>query len=93
MGQSRRFDRIPTTSARPLQTDIVTVRRHVSKVPIPAVASNGVVRLPRVTFLDTLRLVANPYFPRLKNEMDRAQEALRNDCPRSSSSAYTRRLE
>jgi hypothetical protein len=37
MGQSRRFDRIPTTSARPLQTDIVAVRRHVSKVPIPAV--------------------------------------------------------
>jgi hypothetical protein len=26
--------------------------------PIPAVASNGVVHLPRVTFLDTLRLIA-----------------------------------
>ena len=58
--QSRRFDRTPMTSALPLQTDIVTVRRHVSKVPIPAVASNGVVHLPRVTFLDTLRLVAIP---------------------------------
>jgi hypothetical protein len=27
-------------------------------VPIPAVALNGVVHLPRVTFLDTLRLIA-----------------------------------
>jgi len=35
----------------------------------------------------------NPYFPRLKNRMDRAQEALRHDCPRSSSSACTGRLE
>jgi hypothetical protein len=32
-GQSRRFDGVPTTSALPLRTDIVTIRRHVSKVP------------------------------------------------------------
>ena len=33
-GQSRGFDRVPTTSAVPPQTDIVTVRRHVSKANI-----------------------------------------------------------
>ena len=34
MGHSRRFGRVPTTSALPLSTDIVTVRRRVSNVPI-----------------------------------------------------------
>ena len=33
MGQSRRFDRLSATSGLPLETDIVRVGRHVSKVP------------------------------------------------------------
>ena len=33
LGQSRQFGRVPTTSALPLRTDIVTAPRHVSKVP------------------------------------------------------------
>jgi hypothetical protein len=33
MGQSRHFDRRPTTSGPPLETDIVRAGRHVSKVP------------------------------------------------------------
>ena len=33
-GQSRRFGRVPMPSGLPLQTDIVTVRRDVSNVPI-----------------------------------------------------------
>src|ERR1700688_2562338 len=33
LGQSRHFDRVPTTSALPLRTDMVPVRWHVSKVP------------------------------------------------------------
>jgi hypothetical protein len=32
-GQSRQFGRIPTTSALPPRTDIVTACRHVSKAP------------------------------------------------------------
>jgi hypothetical protein len=32
-GQSRRFDLAPTTSGVPQQTDILSVRRHVSNVP------------------------------------------------------------
>ena len=63
MGQSRRFDRVPTTSATPLQADIVTVRRHVSKVPrtevsIPSAATvasearHGGVRLAPPLALD-----------------------------------------
>jgi hypothetical protein len=35
VGQSRHFDRRPTTSGPPLETDIVRAGRHVSKVPIP----------------------------------------------------------
>jgi len=42
-GHSRRFDRVPATSALPYKTDIVIERRHVSKVPI-AVGD------PQVTF-------------------------------------------
>jgi hypothetical protein len=33
MGQSRRFGGASTTSTLPLRTDIVTARRHVSRVP------------------------------------------------------------
>jgi hypothetical protein len=33
MGQSRRFDRSPTTSGVPRQADILRVIRHVAKVP------------------------------------------------------------
>ena len=33
LGQSRHFGRRPTTSGLPLETDIVTAGRHVSKVP------------------------------------------------------------
>ena len=36
-GHSRRFGRLPTSSALPLKTDIVTVGRHVSNVPKPEV--------------------------------------------------------
>ena len=35
VGQSRHFGRRPTTSGLPLSTDIVAVRRHLSKVPEP----------------------------------------------------------
>src|SRR6267378_2205675 len=38
-GQSRRFGGVPTTSALPLRTDIVTARWHVSKVPMHKVAA------------------------------------------------------
>ena len=34
LGQSRHFGRWPTTSGLPLETDIVRVDRHVSKVPV-----------------------------------------------------------
>jgi hypothetical protein len=34
LGQSHRFDRAPITSALPLRTDIGSIGRHVSKVPI-----------------------------------------------------------
>ena len=34
MGQSRRFGGVPMTSGLPLKTDIVTVRRDVSNVPL-----------------------------------------------------------
>jgi hypothetical protein len=33
VGQKRRFDRCPVTSGLPRLTDILSVRRHVSKVP------------------------------------------------------------
>ena len=33
LGQSRHSDGAPLTSGLPRQTDILTVRRHVSKVP------------------------------------------------------------
>jgi hypothetical protein len=33
LGHSRHFDRPPTTSGLPRRTDILRVRRHVSKVP------------------------------------------------------------
>ena len=35
----------------------------------------------------------DPCFPRVKSTLDSAREALRHDCPRSSSCAGTRRLE
>jgi hypothetical protein len=38
LGQSRRFDHAPTTSGLPRQTDILSVRRHVSNV----VSVNGI---------------------------------------------------
>ena len=34
-GQKRHFDGLPMTSSLPLEADIVTAGRHVSKVPIP----------------------------------------------------------
>jgi hypothetical protein len=37
-GQSRHFGRRPTTSGLPLETDIVRVGRHVSKVPMGGIA-------------------------------------------------------
>jgi hypothetical protein len=33
-GHSRHFDGLPMTSGLPLEADIVTAGRHVSKVPI-----------------------------------------------------------
>jgi hypothetical protein len=33
LGQSRHFDRLPDTSGLPRSTDILSVCRHVSKVP------------------------------------------------------------
>jgi hypothetical protein len=65
----------------------------VSKGLIPAVTPNGAVGLPRVTPLDALRSSCDPYISRLKNKMNRAQEALTHDCPWSASSAHTGRLE
>ncbi len=38
LGQSRRSDRGPTTSGLPLKADVLSVRRHVSKVPTPQLA-------------------------------------------------------
>jgi len=35
LGQKRRFDRLPVTSGLPRQTDMISVRRHVSKVAQP----------------------------------------------------------
>jgi hypothetical protein len=43
---SRQFGRVPVTSRLPRTTDIVAVRRHVSNVPIPDVASPGRVNGP-----------------------------------------------
>jgi hypothetical protein len=37
LGLSRHFGRRPTTSGLPLETDIVRVGRHVSKVPLTEV--------------------------------------------------------
>ena len=93
LGQTRRFGRVPVTSGLPRSTDIVSPPPHVSKVPIPAVTQNGAVGLPRIAFLDTLRLIVRSLLPSSENKMDHAQEALRHDCPRSSSSAYARRVE
>src|SRR4051812_2389359 len=40
-GRSRRFDRVPTTSALPLYADIVSVRQHASNVPITELMRRG----------------------------------------------------
>jgi hypothetical protein len=37
LGHSRHFERRPVTSGLPLSTDILRVRRHVSKVPNPVI--------------------------------------------------------
>ena len=37
LGPSRRFDHAPATSGLPPSTDILRVRRHVSKVPEAAI--------------------------------------------------------
>jgi hypothetical protein len=49
--------------------------------------------LPRPALLDTLRSTVRSLLPSSEEQMDRAQEALRHGCPRSSPRACTRRLE
>jgi len=39
-GHSRHFDGLPVTSGLPLEADIVTAGRHVSKVPKPEVVTS-----------------------------------------------------
>jgi hypothetical protein len=53
-GQKRRFDHRQITSGMPLSTDILGVRRLVSKVPIPDGAPNGAVGLLRFALWDIL---------------------------------------
>lgn len=45
VGRQRRFDLRPVTSGLPRRTDILRVRRHVSKVPNSEVAGFGVATL------------------------------------------------
>src|SRR5436190_15817460 len=71
LGQSRHFDHAPVTSGLPRLSDILSMRRHVSKVPKPevdvhsitssAVASSAV-GTARPSALATLRLITNSYF-------------------------------
>ena len=44
LGQSRHFGRRPTTSGLPLETDIVRVGCHVSKVPTPDIVPKVAIR-------------------------------------------------
>jgi hypothetical protein len=41
VGQKRRFDRLPVTSGLPRQADMLSVRRHVAKVPAAEIKSGG----------------------------------------------------
>ena len=45
LGQTRRSDRAPVTSGLPLATDILSVRRHVLKVPAPEVGALNQARI------------------------------------------------
>jgi hypothetical protein len=77
LGQSRHFGRRPTTSGLPLETDIVRVGRHVSKVPFPdsctaansysitSSARSRIVGTARPSGTGRFRGISGPYFAAL----------------------------
>src|SRR6266550_1041689 len=82
LGPSRHFGRRPTTSGLPLEADIVTAGRHVSKVPEADKCGIG---LPEPIWADRVRRQAVPSLPQPADGLRAdAQEciSLRDSMPR-----------